>query len=62
MPQKFVAPTTTAKSFSCPHCGALADQRWFKIYANSEDSEDKLPKIAALQLRLRPKDLQLVAG
>lgn len=29
-----VEPSITAVSFSCPHCGALAHQRWHDIYAD----------------------------
>lgn len=30
-----VTPSLGAKSFSCPHCGALADQHWFKVVPDS---------------------------
>lgn len=46
MAPKFVAPMVTAKSFSCPHCGALADQRWFKVHADPITGEG-LPHIAS---------------
>lgn len=28
-----VQPSTALQAFSCPHCGALADQRWWECYA-----------------------------
>lgn len=37
MPLKYVAPTIDAKSFSCPHCGALADQSWYQAYVDRTD-------------------------
>ncbi len=33
MAPKFVAPNISLPSFSCPHCGALASQRWFRLGA-----------------------------
>jgi Domain of unknown function (DUF4145) len=33
MKPKTVPPTFAAKSFTCPHCGALADQTWFEVRA-----------------------------
>jgi Domain of unknown function (DUF4145) len=30
-----VAPSVTGKRFSCPHCGAYADQFWASLYAKS---------------------------
>jgi Domain of unknown function (DUF4145) len=34
MAVKFIAPKITAEAFSCPHCGALADQTWYRCYAD----------------------------
>ena len=34
MPPKHVAPAITLQAFSCPHCGALADQSWFWVRAS----------------------------
>lgn len=34
MPPKHVVPSIDAKAFSCPHCGALADQSWLEALAN----------------------------
>ena len=33
MTNKRVEPSISLVSFSCPHCGALADQLWYDIYA-----------------------------
>jgi hypothetical protein len=44
MAAKFVEPSVTLKAFSCPRCGALADQTWFAAYA-VEFSKDSLPQI-----------------
>lgn len=32
---KYVTPAINSKSFSCPHCGALADQSWYQTYVRS---------------------------
>lgn len=34
MPPKQVVPAVHLKSFSCPHCGALADQTWYTVYVD----------------------------
>ena len=34
MAPKTVAPSFAARSFTCPNCGALADQTWFKVRAS----------------------------
>src|ERR1700716_1445118 len=33
MNNKAVPPSISSVSFSCPHCGAHADQTWYDIYA-----------------------------
>jgi hypothetical protein len=40
MAAKAVPPQLGAKSFSCPHCGALADQTWFKVFIDTYRKED----------------------
>jgi len=30
-------PSTRSKAFSCPHCGAFADQTWFKLGATRKE-------------------------
>ena len=34
MAPRYVGPGITLKSFSCSHCGALADQTWFKVWCD----------------------------
>jgi Domain of unknown function (DUF4145) len=45
MTPKYVAPSISAHSFSCPHCGTLAHQTWFFLFATSFDKDD-LPLVA----------------
>jgi hypothetical protein len=33
MTDRIVPPSISAVSFNCPHCGALADQVWYDLYA-----------------------------
>jgi hypothetical protein len=35
MSPKEVIPALGLDSFSCPHCGALAEQYWFRVFARS---------------------------
>lgn len=39
-----VPPSLGANSFSCPHCGAHADQHWFKVFADSYRN-DRMPMV-----------------
>ncbi|MCT7295585.1 DUF4145 domain-containing protein [Ralstonia sp. CHL-2022] len=41
---KHVTPTVAAVSFSCPHCGALALQTWYELYA-TKLGKDETPRI-----------------
>jgi hypothetical protein len=47
---KTITPELGLKSFTCPHCGALAHQTWFKFYLDQYEGEDKpwVPDPAAL--------------
>ena len=47
MPPKFITPAISLKSFSCPHCGALADQNWLTVGA-SRIKDDGLPSIISM--------------
>ena len=40
MTSKPLNPTLGAKSFSCPSCGALSHQTWYKLYALQFDDND----------------------
>jgi hypothetical protein len=42
MAGKEVAPLLALDSFSCPHCGALAHQHWFRMFARSF-KRDEMP-------------------
>jgi hypothetical protein len=39
MSDKMVAPVLGAKSFTCPHCGAISHQTWFKTFAHSYEKD-----------------------
>src|SRR5690606_41225418 len=39
---KYVPPSITETAFNCPHCGALANQTWFHLKAETKKS-DELP-------------------
>ena len=45
MTKKTVPPTLGADSFSCPHCGALAHQTWFNLFASpfAKDQKPSMP-------------------
>lgn len=40
---KYVSPSISETAFNCPHCGALAKQFWFHLYARENSSERPLP-------------------
>jgi hypothetical protein len=42
---KHVPPSITLKSFSCPRCGAHADQTWFQVFAHSINEEPYKPRV-----------------
>jgi len=39
MPAKTIPPTLGARSFSCPHCGAISDQNWNMAYIKWYEKE-----------------------
>jgi hypothetical protein len=57
MPPKFVPPAINRKSFSCPHCGALADQSWFKVHL-ARIRDDGLPHVASEAVLQHLRDLK----
>jgi hypothetical protein len=52
-----IAPTLVAQSFSCPHCGALAHQNWFKLLL-SRFNRDEGPTVLSAPAvgRIREED------
>ncbi|MCA1457761.1 DUF4145 domain-containing protein [Bradyrhizobium sp. BRP22] len=44
-----VPPTFGGESFSCAHCGALADQHWFKVIPE-HFQKDKKPSVCTAQM------------
>lgn len=63
MAAKVVHPTLGAKSFSCPHCGALADQTWYKVYvyAYNKEQAPSLPDqqiISRIENEKAPSDVK----
>jgi hypothetical protein len=46
MASKPVEPQLGAESFSCPHCGALSHQTWFKVFVTNYDKDDAPPRVA----------------
>src|SRR4051812_39867666 len=41
MPPKQVTPALGLDSYSCPHCGALAAQHWFRVFPKIYDSKQR---------------------
>ena len=42
---KHVPPSTRVTAFNCPHCGALASQKWFSLRASARHRRKPLPTI-----------------
>lgn len=42
---KYVAPSVKETAFNCPHCGALAKQFWYTVYADQKNEKDPLPLV-----------------
>ena len=45
MPPKYVAPDVSLKAFSCPVCGALADQDWFNLVPKYISNGERTPQV-----------------
>jgi hypothetical protein len=45
---RIVQPSVLVAAFNCPHCGALASQTWYHVYARQIDG-DGLPFVATNQ-------------
>jgi hypothetical protein len=52
MASKAVLPSTTSKSFSCPHCGAHADQTWWALLMTGVGN-DGLPFVPGKDFMMR---------
>jgi hypothetical protein len=48
MTPKYVAPSISAHSFSCPHCGTFAHQTWSRLFAAALHDKDDLPLVKVL--------------
>lgn len=55
MPPKHVSPSISAEAFSCPHCGALADQTWYHTHAKRTD-KGEAPSLCTAEFVLRVKE------
>jgi hypothetical protein len=51
MAGKEVMPQLGVRSFSCPHCGALASQGWFKLLPSSYDRNEEPILVTADDLK-----------
>ncbi len=48
MAPKHVPPAIDLRSFSCPRCGAHADQTWFEVFA--EEVDEKVPFVVTQEV------------
>ena len=39
MSGKTITPTLGSKSFSCPHCGAIAHQTWYCLFVEGYEKD-----------------------
>jgi hypothetical protein len=48
---KFVVPELGADSFSCPHCGAIAHQSWYRLFLDrcAKDAKPGIPDPAIIE-------------
>jgi hypothetical protein len=52
---KHVLPSISAEAFSCPHCGALADQTWYCAHAERTD-KGEAPQLWTTELVSRVQE------
>ncbi len=52
---KHVQPSISSKSFSCPRCGAHADQSWYEVFAHQISDEPYIPRLVTDETVLRIK-------
>ena len=43
MTDEYLEPAIDSRRFSCPHCGVLAQQSWFNLYADPINSPSGVP-------------------
>ena len=55
MHPKTVPPSISAESFSCPHCGALADQTWYHAHAERTE-KGEAPQLFTAEIASRVRD------
>jgi Domain of unknown function (DUF4145) len=51
---KHVEPALGAESFSCPHCGAIAQQRWWQLFLSEVSKKHGVSVITADSFSLGP--------
>jgi hypothetical protein len=56
VPPKYVAPDISLKAFSCPVCGALADQTWTKLAPKEISDGDRTPQLITAEILKRFHD------
>ncbi len=56
MPPKYVPPVISLKAFSCPICGALADQTWLKLVPKEISDGDRTPQLITAEVLKRFQD------
>lgn len=58
MTSKHVEPALGAESFSCPHCGAIAHQTWFRLFLSALAKDFRLNVLRPADLAdlIRPRD------
>lgn len=42
---KYTPPSTTLTAFSCPHCGVLTSQFWYRAFSGPVPTESKTPNL-----------------
>ena len=55
---RHVSPSVKETAFNCPHCGALAKQHWWALYARPNPEEQRLPLVGSPELILKVKSIE----
>jgi hypothetical protein len=56
MTSKHVEPALGAESFSCPHCGAIAQQTWYRLFLSKVEKGSRPVVISHEQIPASPRD------